>query len=63
MTDYAYEIRQAFIAQSTDRHALKLQALRDTMHAEGRALIGEEALAARKGWRVFHVVKKWGKAD
>ena len=54
-TDYAHPIRQQFIADN-DPLELKRQALRERMHAAGRALIGEEALAQRMGWKQFKYV-------
>lgn len=51
--DYGYPFRKAFIAKNSDAHAVKVQALRDKMHAEGRALIGEEVTAMRLGWQIF----------
>ena len=55
--DYGYPIRQAFI-KGNDPLAVKVKALRDKMHAEGRAFIGEEELAKKNGWQVFE--SKWG---
>jgi hypothetical protein len=52
MIDLAYDIRQQFIRNS-DPLEVKRQALREEMHKRGIALIGEETLAAKNGWKRF----------
>ena len=52
MKDYGAEFRQKFIADS--RLAEKLREFKRRMHAENKALLGEEVQAEREGWLVFH---------
>ena len=58
MIDYGYPLRQNFIRSSESLEA-KRAALRERMHAEKRALVGEESEAKRQGWKVFQPHKGW----
>lgn len=60
MIDYGYDDRQRFIRQSESLEAKRI-ALREQMHAQKRALAGEEAEARRRGWAVFKAHHGWGK--
>ena len=51
MIDYGYPLRQNFIRSSESLEA-KRAALRERMHAQNRALVGEEVKAKQSGWRV-----------
>ena len=55
--DHAYRIRQDYIQES--RLQIKLDALRERMHSEGLALVGEEAEAKRRGWQIYHTHRGW----
>lgn len=56
MRDYAIAIRRQFI--QAGRYDDKLERLRRRYHAEGKYLLGEEALAKRMGGRIYNVYRK-----
>lgn len=61
MQDFGFSLRQDFI-RANDPLAAKLEALRQRLHAEGKALLGEEAEAKRRGWKIYNVyLKGWNK--
>lgn len=58
MTDHGYLIRQKFIQESATLDAKRAE-LRQQMHDEGKALIGEELLAAKLGLKLYDAKTKW----
>lgn len=58
MTDYAFEIRQKFIRESATLEAKRAE-VRSRMHAEGRYLLGEEALAKQCNGSIFKPSTGW----
>ena len=59
MIDYGYPLRQNFIRSSESLEA-KRAALRERLHSEKKALVGEEAEAKKNGWAVFKPQRGWG---
>ncbi len=59
MTDYGLWLRQKFISEYTVLEAKRAD-LRERMHAEGKAFIGEELLAAKLGLKLYDAKTKWG---
>ena len=56
--DHAHDIRAEFIRSSESLEA-KRAALRERLHSEKRALVGEEAEAKKNGWAVFKPQRGW----
>lgn len=60
MRDYGHDLRQKFIAESTSLDA-KRAALRERLHREGKALVGEEVEGQKNGWAAFEAKTGWRK--
>lgn len=60
MIDFGHSLRQKFIADSATLEA-KRNELRERLHRENKALVGEEVAAKKNGWSVFKPQRGWGK--
>lgn len=62
MIDGAARLRKQFIDDYAKLQA-KREELRKRLHAEGKALLGEEALARKSGWQIFNPAGKYTKGS